>query len=178
MAIVLWAISRRYFRVRRVHACPAIEPPAGGPALQQRGATDLAGNRSGSASSARMDCFSCGGWWRQPLALGDREAAAAQGRSRRGRARYKPRETLAARPAQAVPPSSVSASSPRRRHGTPCERRAPFEALPFADPILCSRFDLQGARHSASCVDFPFLPATALVVAGAGGFGFGSFVPR
>ena len=62
-----------------------------------------------------------------------------------GRAAH--RATLAARPAQAVSPSPASASSPRQRHGTPCERRAPFEALPFARPVSCSRFDLQKARR-------------------------------
>jgi hypothetical protein len=47
-----------------------------------------------------------------------------------GRAAH--RATLAARRAQAVPPSPVSASSHRQRHRSPCERRAPFEALPLA----------------------------------------------
>ena len=31
--------------------------------------------------------------------------------------------------------------SPHQRHGIPCERRAPFAALSFADLVQCSRFD-------------------------------------
>jgi hypothetical protein len=62
-----------------------------------------------------------------------------------GRAAH--RATLAPRPAQAVPPSPASASSPRQRHGIPCERRGPFDALRFASVASRSRFDLQAARR-------------------------------
>lgn len=73
-----------------------------------------------------------------------------------GRAAH--RATLAARLAQAVPPSPALASSPRQRHGTPREQRAPFEALLFADLVSCSRFDLQKtqdilSRLRARCVE-------------------------
>ena len=85
-------------------ALPVVEPPAGRPTLQQRGATDLTAeqNSSSSASLVRMVCLSCGegdtGFpsighlW--PSRSGDREAAVAQGGSRHGRARGTPRYRL------------------------------------------------------------------------------------
>jgi hypothetical protein len=82
-------------------AFPAIEPPADGLALEQRGAAGLTVEQVELGVTDSHALFLLWGLvapalcHRSPLAFGDREAAAAQGRSRHGRGRGTPRDPCA-----------------------------------------------------------------------------------
>jgi hypothetical protein len=101
-------------------AFPAIEPPADGPTLQQRGAADLTAKQVELGVTDSHGLFLLLGLGapalchRSPLAFGF--SATAKRLRRKGGAgmagRAAHRATLASRPAQAVSPLSVLASSP------------------------------------------------------------------